>query len=107
MAEEQICPETCPSEDAEDESPTQLSESLKRQTPLIWVTTYPPSTQGANYQQLVLPSAEIQALITDRTGDEYCLHEALEELNATQRRLILNHVSQLGATLVFVDIWKK
>jgi hypothetical protein len=72
-----------------------------------WITTYEIHTYSARYSELNILLPEIQDLITTRTSDDYKLTEALEELNVFQRGYIFNHSSSLGATLVFVDIWKK
>jgi hypothetical protein len=88
--------------------PPQPSEEPPAQQPLrTWITTYDTGTHSARYYQLNLLVGDVHKLITDRTSEEYSLHEALEELNVLQRGYVLNLVSRLGSTLIFVDVWKK
>jgi hypothetical protein len=97
-----------PQPDAERDTPPQPTEGPPAHPPLrTWITTYDTGTHSARYYQLNLLVDDIHKLITDRTSEEYSLHEALEELNVLQRGYVLNLVSGLGSTLVFVDVWKK
>jgi hypothetical protein len=88
-------------------TPQSPGQPLAQQTLRTWITTYDAATYSARYYQLNLLANEARKLIADRTSEEYTVHEALEELNISQRGYVLNQVSRLGATLIFVDIWKK
>jgi hypothetical protein len=87
--------------------PRILEEPPAQQKLRAWITTYEVYTCSVRYTELNLATSEVHSLIASRTSEDYSLHEALEELNLSQRGYVLDHVSQHSAALVFVDIWKK
>jgi hypothetical protein len=100
--------ETQPDADhAEVETPKEVPVPASQTWRLTWITTWSASSHALRYQRLHLPMSEFQDLTRTRSSEDYSLHEALEELNTAQHRIILDHVSKVGATLVFADVWKK